>query len=110
MPSSARKKKYNRCVGTRYCANNCPYKVRHFHWYDYAAPGGAWESWPDPLNMLLNPDVTFREDAATTEFYTLSLHDALPIWLEKRIENRVRFGRSVVEKIIDRNRRVLSFA
>jgi molybdopterin-containing oxidoreductase family iron-sulfur binding subunit len=52
---------YNRCVGTRYCANNCPYKVRYFNWFNYAEPGGEWESWPDPLNMLLNPDVTVRE-------------------------------------------------
>ncbi|PYO59508.1 MAG: hypothetical protein DMD70_12385 [Gemmatimonadetes bacterium] len=52
---------YNRCVGTRYCANNCPYKVRYFNWYNYAEQGGEWESWPDPLNMLLNPDVTVRE-------------------------------------------------
>ena len=52
---------YNRCVGTRYCANNCPYKVRYFNWYNYAERGGEWESWPDPLNMLLNPDVTVRE-------------------------------------------------
>jgi anaerobic selenocysteine-containing dehydrogenase/Fe-S-cluster-containing dehydrogenase component len=52
---------YNRCVGTRYCANNCPYKVRYFNWYNYAEPAGEWESWPDPLNMLLNPDVTVRE-------------------------------------------------
>ena len=52
---------YNRCVGTRYCANNCPYKVRYFNWYNYAEPGGEWESWPDPLNLLLNPDVTVRE-------------------------------------------------
>ncbi|HVH10691.1 MAG TPA: 4Fe-4S dicluster domain-containing protein, partial [Gemmatimonadales bacterium] len=52
---------YNRCVGTRYCANNCPFKVRYFNWYNYAEPGGEWESWPDPLNMLLNPDVTVRE-------------------------------------------------
>ncbi len=51
---------YNRCVGTRYCANNCPYKVRYFNWYNYSEPGGEWESWPDPLNMLLNPDVTVR--------------------------------------------------
>jgi molybdopterin-containing oxidoreductase family iron-sulfur binding subunit len=52
---------YNRCVGTRYCSNNCPYKVRYFNWYNYAEPGGAWEAWPEPLPMLLNPDVTVRE-------------------------------------------------
>jgi molybdopterin-containing oxidoreductase family iron-sulfur binding subunit len=52
---------YNRCVGTRYCANNCPYKVRYFNWHNHAEPGGAWESWPEPLHMLLNPDVTVRE-------------------------------------------------
>jgi molybdopterin-containing oxidoreductase family iron-sulfur binding subunit len=43
---------YNRCVGTRYCANACPYSVRVFNWYD-----PAWET---PLDLQLNPDVSVR--------------------------------------------------
>jgi molybdopterin-containing oxidoreductase family iron-sulfur binding subunit len=43
---------YNRCVGTRYCENNCPYKVRRFNWYK--------PEWPAPLHLQLNPDVTVR--------------------------------------------------
>ena len=51
---------YNRCVGTRYCANNCPYKVRYFNWWDYGTDGDPYYAFPSPLNLQLNPDVTVR--------------------------------------------------
>ena len=52
---------YNRCVGTRYCANNCPYKVRRFNWFLYAQNDEFDYNMNDDLGrMVLNPDVVVR--------------------------------------------------
>ena len=51
---------YNRCVGTRYCSNNCPYKVRYFNWFGYGEEDRKQYAFPEPLNWQLNPDVTVR--------------------------------------------------
>src|SRR5512140_668040 len=50
----------NRCVGTRYCSNNCPYKVRYFNWFGYGEPARPQYAWPERMNWQLNPDVTVR--------------------------------------------------
>jgi molybdopterin-containing oxidoreductase family iron-sulfur binding subunit len=61
---------YNRCIGTKYCANNCPFKVRRFNWFDWNGADcfednlyedGVRDDMNDDLTrMVLNPDVTVR--------------------------------------------------
>jgi len=80
---------YNRCLGTKYCINNCPYKVRRFNWYRFTNNKAFdFNSASDLGRMVLNPDVTVRE-RGVVEKCTYCVQRIQEKKLQAKLENRV---------------------
>ena len=79
---------YNRCLGTKYCINNCPYKVRRFNWYRYTNNKAFdFNTASDLGKMVLNPDVTVRE-RGVVEKCSLCVQRIQEKKLQAKLENR----------------------
>ena len=80
---------YNRCVGTRYCANNCPYKVRRFNWFNWANNDKYDFHMNNDLGrMVLNPDVVVRT-RGVIEKCSFCIQQTQAVILKAKKENRV---------------------
>ncbi len=79
---------YNRCVGTRYCANNCPYKVRRFNWFQYSKNKQFNYNMNNEIGrMVLNPDVTVRS-RGVMEKCSLCIQNTQAVILKAKREGR----------------------
>ena len=79
---------YNRCVGTKYCINNCPYRVRRFNWFRYTANKVFdFNAASDLGKMVLNPDVTVRE-RGVVEKCSFCVQRIQEKKLQAKLENR----------------------
>jgi molybdopterin-containing oxidoreductase family iron-sulfur binding subunit len=79
---------YNRCIGTRYCVNNCPYKVRRFNWYEFANNNKFDYNMNSELGkMVLNPDVIVRQ-RGVVEKCSLCVQRLQAGKLKAKMENR----------------------
>lgn len=80
---------YNRCVGTKYCINNCPYRVRRFNWYRYTNNKAFdFNTASDLGKMVLNPDVTVRE-RGVVEKCSFCVQRIQEKKLQAKLENRI---------------------
>ena len=80
---------YNRCIGTKYCINNCPYRVRRFNWYQYTDNKKFdFNTHSDLGKLVLNPDVTVR-DRGVVEKCTFCVQRIQEKKLQAKLENRI---------------------